>query len=66
MTTIESDEDPNALIEVYTIQTEEYGYTCVYSSVIAELEHLEEGDTLTVTKRTMTNKEFDALPEANI
>lgn len=52
-------------IEVYTIQTEDYGYTSVKSCVLNELDHLEVGDTLTVTKRMMDEKEFDELPELN-
>lgn len=53
-------------IEVFTIIAEDYGYTGTIQDVIAEIEHMEEDQTLKIEKRIMTKAEFDAMPEANI
>lgn len=53
-------------VEVWTILTEDYGYTTDKMCVIQEIDHLEDDQELTVKKWKMPRLKYLTLPEANI
>ena len=56
----------NEEIEVWTITAEDYGYTSDKDSVLAEIDHLEDDQELTVRKWKMPRIKYLELPEANL
>lgn len=61
-----ADEWAKEEIEVWTIESEDYGYTSKKECVLAEIENLDFDQKITFEKRKMERFKFLTLPEANI